>query len=333
MITLGRFSKRHRFCFFKAFLLGQFVMFIATAAYAERDDLYPERPQQTGIRLFQTGDYVNAIQWFETALKENPTDAVLHAYSAFSYAKVRRYTDAAKSYERAITLRPNYLVAQINLCAVYATLNEFGKAIVACEKAVELDSGSALTLNDLGLIQYQLGRYTEAKRSFERAIARDPVFAPAHHYLAETYASLQQIPTAIDWELKATQLNAGYFEAWQTLGSLYNELHSFRQAIDAFNHARGIKPEDAVIHCGLAVAYAGLGKFGNALKAAKEAARLDQSMASAQFNLAVLNTAVGDERAAFEARRNLEKLDQNLADHLAKLLRRRYVTEIRGSEN
>jgi len=177
-------------------------MFIAVPAYADNNEPH-QALVQSGLVLFQRGDYVSALQRFEAALPNIPTDPFLNAYVGFSYAKLARYADAAKSYERALALRPSYLNAQINLCTVYAKLNELGKALLACEKAAEMDRQSALTLNDLGLIQFQLGRFPEAKRSFERVIAMDPALAVAHHNLAETYASLQQMSKAVESELRA----------------------------------------------------------------------------------------------------------------------------------
>ena len=54
MITLRVLLKSHRPCLFKAFLLGKLVMLVAVPAYAERKDLYPEKPEHADIRLFQT---------------------------------------------------------------------------------------------------------------------------------------------------------------------------------------------------------------------------------------------------------------------------------------
>jgi hypothetical protein len=54
VIKLGVLSKSYRPCLFKAFFLVKLVMLLAVPAYAERKDLYLEKPEHADIRLFQT---------------------------------------------------------------------------------------------------------------------------------------------------------------------------------------------------------------------------------------------------------------------------------------
>jgi tetratricopeptide (TPR) repeat protein len=151
--------------------------------------------------------------------------------------------------------------------------------------------------------------------------------AVARHNLAETYAALQQLPKAVEWELKAIELSANFLEGWRSLGQFYNELHSFRQAIDAFDHAA-----NQIRRCAdllrLSVAYTGLRKFGQCDESGSAAAKLDPSRLQLNTISPFSTIFAGDVRTAYEARRKLERLDPDLADRLARLLRSRYVTDV-----
>src|SRR5262249_34965328 len=56
-------------------------------------------------------------------------------------------------------------------------------ALAAWQQASALDPKSARIQDEIGFLLVVLNRREEAIRSFERAIALDPKFAPAHYHL------------------------------------------------------------------------------------------------------------------------------------------------------
>ena len=208
--------------------------FNSAAAHSERVQRADRDLVREGIGLFASHDYAGAVRRFEEALRHNMFDADLHVYAGSAYAEMGRYREAAEHYRRAVEVRPDYLNAQINLCGVYTKSCNLGEGLVACQKASEMDPRSYTTLNNYGWNQFQLGRYSEAKKTFQRLIAlrsNDCRRPPKSRRVRMLPCST--VPEAIESALQAIQFQANYLEAWQSLGLYYNQVGSYRQGIEA----------------------------------------------------------------------------------------------------
>ena len=58
-------------------------MLFAVPAYADNNELH-QALVPSGLVSFQRGDYVNALQRFEAAVPDIPTDPLVNAYVGFS---------------------------------------------------------------------------------------------------------------------------------------------------------------------------------------------------------------------------------------------------------
>jgi tetratricopeptide (TPR) repeat protein len=56
----------------------------------------------------------------------------------------------------------------------YFDNDQYGDAIAAYQRSLELDSGNANVWTDMGIMYRRIGEYSEALSAFERAIAEDP---------------------------------------------------------------------------------------------------------------------------------------------------------------
>jgi predicted O-linked N-acetylglucosamine transferase (SPINDLY family) len=81
---------------------------------------------------------------------------------------------AVKSYEKALTIKPDYTDAYNNLGIVLNTLGQFDGAINSYEKAIAIKPDFAEAHSNLGDLLSNLKRLNEALVSFERALAINP---------------------------------------------------------------------------------------------------------------------------------------------------------------
>src|SRR5215471_14174655 len=91
-------------------------------------------------------------------------------------------------------------------------------ALAVWEQAAVLDPKSARIQDEIGFLQVVLNRRADAKERFERAIALDSRFAPAHYHLGVLYW-LEQAPSRSIPELQtAAALAPENFEYRYLLG-------------------------------------------------------------------------------------------------------------------
>ncbi|MFC1793281.1 tetratricopeptide repeat protein [Planctomycetota bacterium] len=89
-----------------------------------------------------------------------------------------------------------------------------------------------------------------------------------------------------------------------------------KEAIDAFEEAIHIKPDDAEAYYTLAVTYDSVGRSEEAIAAYKEAIRIEPDFPPAQFLLGNSYVIDGNKESALQIHKVLCKLDVDLADTL-----------------
>ena len=88
------------------------------------------------------------------------------------------------------------------------------------------------------------------------------------------------------------------------------------EAIDAFEGAIHIKPDDAEAYYALAVTYDSVGRSEEAVMAYKEAIRIEPDFLPAHFLLGNSYVIDGNKESALQIHKDLCKLDVDLADTL-----------------
>jgi len=98
--------------------------------------------------------------------------------------------DALVAYQRAIELDPKNALPHNGLGNLYRVMGKFADALAAYEQAIEIDPKFALPHNGLGIVYRELGKFDDALAAYEQAIEIDPKFALAHASLASCYRKL-----------------------------------------------------------------------------------------------------------------------------------------------
>ena len=70
---------------------------------------------------------------------------------------------AVESYKRALTIKPDFLDAQINLGVILTELGKLNEAKSSLRKALSIDSNSAMAHNSLGNVLKDQGIFDEAE--------------------------------------------------------------------------------------------------------------------------------------------------------------------------
>jgi len=180
-------------------------------------------------------DFKRAIDYFNQALAKDSNYAPAYAGLADSYVLLPQY-----SRESSAELFP--------------------KARAAAEKALALDNTLSEAHASLGLLLATLStsgiNLRESEREFERAIALNPNYAPAHYWygfgvllpLGEFDRAIAEVKRALELDPFSAIMNAN-------LGFCYLYARRYSEAIAQFRKAAELDPSSPAPHLGLGEAY------------------------------------------------------------------------------
>jgi len=224
------------------------------------------------------------------------------------------HADAARSFERALTLQPNDPNALIGLARAYEKQGRAADGEAMYRKALAVRPDSATGLMWYGSFCFGQGRHAEAVQHFRRVTELDPTFALAHSNLGGALIALGQYEQALSALQKSIALRPtanGYSNA----GTLQFTLGRYDDARQSFEKAVQLAPEDHVmwLNLGDACRWAP-GKiaradeaYSRAVRAARSALEVNPNNAQTRAALALNLARTGkQDDAQDEIRRALE---------------------------
>src|SRR6266513_2759029 len=144
-----------------------------------------------------------------------------------------RITDSIAHFDKALSLDPNFALAELNRANASPTANEFfehlKKAVSLADKA---SSGEKLLI--LGTEAGANGNAAKQKEYLEQLVAAHPNDERAHFNLGGYYFGQQDFPQAIEHYKKATELAPSYSPAYNILGYAYRQNADYANAEQAF---------------------------------------------------------------------------------------------------
>jgi tetratricopeptide (TPR) repeat protein len=96
---------------------------------------------------------------------------------------------------------------------------QWAQAVDAYQRVTTLAPDHGAAWNNLGLLQHRMGRYEDARRHYEVALAADPTLAEAAYNLGSLYDDLGDSPAATLWYRRALEIRPDYADAHFNLAS------------------------------------------------------------------------------------------------------------------
>jgi tetratricopeptide (TPR) repeat protein len=122
------------------------------------------------------GDHDRAIRDFDHAIQYDAADVNAYNFRGLAYEDKRQYAAAIADFERAIELDPDFEAPHNNLAWLLATgpqaaLRDGRRAVMLAERATALLPNEAMYLDTLAAAYAEAGRFADAVRTQEAAIA------------------------------------------------------------------------------------------------------------------------------------------------------------------
>ena len=165
-----------------------------------------------GNALQATGRFAEAIGCYDRAISLKPDYMEAYRNRGNALRRLGRLTEAVASYDQAIEVRPT-VAAYTNRGNVLRELKRTEEALESYDRAIALNPHYAEVHNNRGSALQELGRFDEAAASYQRAIALKPEYAEPHSNLGVALTKLRRLDEAMAAFDSAIALKEDYAEA------------------------------------------------------------------------------------------------------------------------
>jgi tetratricopeptide (TPR) repeat protein len=192
--------------------------------------------------------------------------------------------DSIQHFDKAISLDPNFALAELNRANVSPTAKEFfdhlKKAVNLADKASD---GERLLI--LGTEAGANGNPAKQKEILEKLVAAYPNDERARFTLGGYYFGQQDFASAILHYKKATELAPGYSPAYNILGYAYRQNEDYANAEQAFKKYIELIPNDPNPYDSLAELFLKMGKFEEAIAQYRKALSIDSNFINSHLGI------------------------------------------------
>ncbi|XP_030288868.1 PEX5-related protein isoform X4 [Sparus aurata] len=253
--------------------------------YFHTDNPYKDLPNafEEGLKKSREGDLPNAVLLLEAAVLQDPHDSEAWQVLGTTQAENENEQAAIVSLQRCLELHPNNLPA---LMALAVSLTNTGMCNEACEALLRWLRHNPKYKHLLKGKTHLMGSPNSQRRMSQ---------APN---IGRHESSLQ--PEVKELFLDAVQNNSDSIDPdLQTgLGVLYNLSGEFNKAVEAFNTALSVRPEDYLLWNRLGATLANGDRSEEAVEAYTRALELQPGFIRSRYNLGISCINLGAHREA-----------------------------------
>ncbi|MBD2573147.1 serine/threonine-protein kinase [Arthrospira platensis] len=272
----------------------------AVEAFDQAKTLRPSAPsvwQSKAIALEYQGKmaeaaqvYSEALATYDDILREQPRRAEIWVERGSVLSKLGRHEQALESYEKALEINPDHFQALLQKGNVlFSPLGRTEEAVTISDRAIEVQPESHLAWHNRGsILAGGRGDFEGAIAAYDQAIELRPSFVPA---LRDRGFALSQWSQALQAEgntsMASSKANAALESFDQALNINPNDHQSYvgraialsnqqryDEALNAFDRAQEIQPQDPLIWVNRGLVLERMGRNNEAIDAYDQALKI-----------------------------------------------------------
>lgn len=223
----------------------------------------------------------------DVLLEDDP--ATLHYKEAMRLYKRGQLDDAIKHMEKAVQAKPDSPSMLYGLGVMYMEKQDYAKAVQFMRKSVEYIKSTGFTrvnlamypdvymgaLTNLGLIYTRVGMYEEAVEALKEAIQFKAGDLDANYNLVNAYYVMGDMEKTSEQLRKFIDLDPKNAEAHNIAGLIYYRKQSYNAALDEFQIAETLVPDEKQYSHNLGTVLADMGRNQEASEAFQRATGLE----------------------------------------------------------
>ncbi len=187
----------------------------------------------------------------------------VHSTLGAVYSTLGKNSEAVAELKRAITLAPTSDLGYRRLGTAYQSSGRGDQAIEAFQKAIELNPYYWGNQNQLGSAYFDLGNYAKALEAFQQVTVLAPDLDVGYQNVGNILTAQGKYQEAIPYYQKCLQIQP-YWSTYGNLGTAYFFLKQYPNAVQAFEKAIELNPNDTLTMVNLADGYRATGQLDKA---------------------------------------------------------------------
>jgi len=200
--------------------------------------------------LYSDGQFQDAVNKIKALNHDYPNSPILFNLIGACYKELGQLEGAAKMFEAAVSIKPNYAEAHFNLGVILKALGNDSDAVESYKKAISITPNYPDAHNNLGTTLHDIGQLEAAIESLEWAVAYKYDFAEAHNNLGNVLNEYGRVEAAIECFEIAISIKPDYAKAYFNLAIAHKDLGNKEAYLNSIEKTVSIKPEwgDAHLH-------------------------------------------------------------------------------------
>jgi tetratricopeptide (TPR) repeat protein len=239
-----------------------------------------------GVSENRAGRHREAAKLLVAAIEADPGVAEIHYELGRAMQALAEPARAVTCFRKAIEIDPAHRDAHIDLASALLALGNPAAAERDARAALAIDPDSVPAHANLGAAQEGQGAFAEAAQSYRRALGFDPDYVPALANLSTVCLRLGAIDEAARCAERALQITPLNPEVHVRRGNVLMEQRAPAQAAESFREATRLQPGAPALCNSLGFAYDQQGQLERAMQAYEQAIGLDPENVQAHVNRA-----------------------------------------------
>jgi tetratricopeptide (TPR) repeat protein len=272
--------------------------------------------RQEGIKQLNAGQYVEALETFNLAIRTEPSSPELYFFRGYAKYALDDYLGAEEDYSRSVAIFPYQPDVFIYRAVVRSQLEDNEGAFADFARAEELDSAKADIYFNRAKLNLWLKRFNECINDCYRAIRLK--YNEEYIYLLKGSAEvgLGHYFTAIASFREAMEVNPDNPYGYVQTGIAWMEMELPDSAIPFYNRALELDSLNVYALFNRSLAEASDKDFEAAIRDLDKVIRLSPFNSYAWFNRAIMKHDLGDKVGAIRDLTTVIRLNpQNLNSH------------------
>lgn len=285
----------------------------ATSAFKKIVSINPDEPRNhfnLGNALRDQGQIHHALKAYVEALRIDITYEPARSNLAKLIASnnlekepsVKRILSGTQM-ESLVTEAP--IMSEVKHAEQFFEMGKYDQAKKYYERAFSRDPTNAILAFNLGLSNAKLGKFDNAINSYEEAISLQPEFPDAQNNLGLALIELNHLDKAISVFETMISQDARSVKALINLGAVYEKKDLIEDALFWFRNAILVSPNDTVALYNCARILAKNNQLEEAEKIYKKLLKIDPNYTDAEYNLANVYVKLQNYEAAIIAYKNV----------------------------
>jgi tetratricopeptide (TPR) repeat protein len=187
-----------------------------------------------GWQLLKADKNLEALELFDAILAEDESDVSAWNSRGVALRRLGRYEEAIASYNRAISIKPNYPEVWNNRGISLDNLGRYEEAIASYDRAISIKPDYHEAWYNRGISLDNLGRYEEAIASYDRAISIKPDDHEAWHNKGFTYFKWGKYVESIDCFNQAISIKSDRYDSWHDKGLIQFVIGNYEDALNSW---------------------------------------------------------------------------------------------------